>query len=240
MKRIISVTLLLIMLLAFTACNGTETPTQIPSQTATENSEQTLVATETPTLEITQETTTAPVVTATATPTIEITQAPTLTVTPTLEITKKPTATPTIKITPEPTESHQLKEIIIDTSDEYFGWVHEEGAGNSAHLAEAVRRIEAYKSLETAYPSPCDASSWPHYPSKEQKRTVRETVTEHLKNILWDLDVFVYRIVVGGQILADKWDENGNWVPAHVEPHICVIIQLEAGNQQEEATMFLK
>ncbi len=79
MKRIISVTLLLIMLLAFTACNGTETPTQIPSQSATENSEQTLVATETPTLEITQETATVPAVTATATPTIEITQAPTAT-----------------------------------------------------------------------------------------------------------------------------------------------------------------
>ena len=391
MKKIVSAALLLITLLAFTACDQTQT-SQNPSQSATESSEQTMAAT--------------------ATPTIEITQAPTATVTPTLEITKKPIVTnkpnsdtatrdpnwqsatfppevtkadydfgityiideinalsgpgwsllgslavekwknndgdpsqleaaikaiqnmdfrfsedydttrpydpsnpiacahkevtqrvketikdykvyledvilspnspyyvghigrgqihliagdkaaiitvervifgcdpvptptvkptPTIGVTPVPDEKHPVREIIIDTSDEYFGWVHEKGAGNPAHLAEAVKRIEAYNSLETAYPSPCDASSWPHYPSKEQQRIVREAVTEHLKNILSDLDVFVYRIVVCGQILADKWDENGNWVPAHVEPHISVIIQLEAGAQQQRATMCLK
>ena len=72
MKRIVSVALLLIMLLAFTACDQTQT-SQNPSQSATESSEQTLAAT--------------------ATHTIEITQAPTATVTPTLEITKKPIVT---------------------------------------------------------------------------------------------------------------------------------------------------
>ena len=73
MKRIVSAALLLMMLLAFTACDKAQTPTQNLSQSATESSEQTMAAT--------------------ATPTIEITQAPTATVTPTLEITKKPIVT---------------------------------------------------------------------------------------------------------------------------------------------------
>ncbi len=213
MKRIISVTLLLIMLLAFTACNGTETPTQVPSQTATENSEQTLVATETPT------------------------QAPIVTVTSTQETTKKPTATPTIKITPEPTESHPLKNIVLDTSDEYFGWVYEDGAGNPAHLEEAVRRIELYDNLA----SPYDVASWPEDPSEEQERTVRELVTEHLRNILWDLDVYVDCIFVGGAPLGDAYDENGNWVPVEmVCDSISVAIALDAGDESVMPEMYLR
>ena len=122
MKRIVSAALLLMMLLAFTACDKAQT-SQNPSQSATENSEQTLAATETPTTEITQETATAPAVTATATPTIEITQAPTAT--PTLEITKQPTAT-----APQPVHT-----FIVGN----WGW--EQGKGAAENLSAAAEII---------------------------------------------------------------------------------------------------
>ncbi len=164
------------------------------------------------------------------------TQEPIVTDTSTQETTKVPTTTPTIKITPEPTESHPLKEIIIDTSDEYFGWVHEEGAGNPAHLAEAVRRIELY-----VPESPYDVEYWPEDPSKEQRRTVREVITENLKNILWDLDVYVSGISVGGRPIGDKWDENGNWVPVELpSKDISATITLVAGDKETDARVSLK
>ena len=211
MKRIVSAALLLITLLAFTACDQTET-SQSVSQSPTQ---------------------TQPTVTATETPT----QAPIVTVTPTHEITKVPTTTPTIKITPQPTESHPLKDIVIDTSNEYFGWVYEKGAGNPAHLAEAVRRIELYDNLA----SPYDVASWPEDPSEEQRRTVREVVTEHLRNILWDLDVYVDCIFVGGAPLGDAYDENGNWVPVEmVCDSISVAIALDAGDESAMPEMYLR
>ena len=71
MKRIVSAALLLMMLLAFTACDKAET-----SQSVSSSPTQTQQA-----------------ATATATSATGITQAPTATVTPTLEITKKPIVT---------------------------------------------------------------------------------------------------------------------------------------------------
>lgn len=109
MKRIVSAALLLMILLAFTACDKAQTPTQNPSPSATE----------TPTLEITQETVTALAVTATETPTIEITQTPT--VTPTLEITEQP-----IPLCP-------------GTFMDDWGW--EEGKGSAENLSVAAKVI---------------------------------------------------------------------------------------------------
>ena len=71
MKRIVSAALLLMMLLAFTACDKAETSQSVsPSPTQTQQA-----------------------ATATATSATGITQVPTATVTPTLEITKKPIVT---------------------------------------------------------------------------------------------------------------------------------------------------
>lgn len=235
MKRIVSAALLLMMLLAFTACDKVQTPTQNPSQSATENSEQTLVATETPTREITQETVTAPAVTATETPTteitqettttpaitatakptIEITQAPTATVTPTLEITKKPTAAPTPTVKPIVDYSKyniQTVSKLIYTSE--YGW--ELGMGNSDNLKKAIDEIVA---LDFEFLNEFDFA--------DTEEEIQEKAIQSITPILEKYDVYVYYILIYPGPLWSGEDENGSFISGQ---SVNMNIALGAGN----------
>lgn len=171
MKRIVSAALLLMMLLAFTACDKAQTPTQNPSPSATE----------TPTLEITQET------------------------------AAKPTITPTATFATTPTSSHALKDVVLVSGDGEFDyqWQREDGAGDPDHISEALERVVMYDSI--LYSGSGLSYSDGFTPTEYEKELASKLLSEHLRNILWDLDVYVAMRVLGTP-LADKYDEEGNWV----------------------------
>ena len=194
MKRIISAALLLMMLLAFTACDKAQT-SQNPSQSATESSEQTMAAT--------------------ATPTIEITQAPTATVTPTLEITKKPIVTNNSNsdtatrdpnwqpatFPPEMTKADYDFDFgityIIDDIDVLCGpntveiWKNNDG--DSSQLEQAIKAIQ---NMDFRFSEDYDTTR-PYDPSNPIACAHKE-VEQRVKETIKDYKAYLDTVILGG------------------------------------------